>query len=311
VSDGADDTTDVASHVAVEIDRAWCDDVTAALADVAASSGDPDLDAVINRLDRVLDRWWTRREARLDVATVPLDDAVRAELVAALAGEELLPELAATAPVVVRTAALARLRMFARQLRALTDVGAPAMMLDAHRVHLARLLGELDPRAPRERDSTPLGGSVGDVAGNQVVDVNTWLDRMLVAAVVDAPSVGLGDAFGQRPEAKSFLAGNGEAPAVSVRVWPGLVTLGVNPDLAFWASPAIALPHRIEVPAVPPALVAAESSGPITYAVAGDVLDAALVPELAERARGLAKDRALLSFVWLATDSAGPWRPLG
>lgn len=304
MSDGDDDTADVAAHVAVEIDRAWCDDVMAALADVAAGSE--------GRLAVVLARWWQRREARLDVATLALGDDVRAELVAALAGEELFGELAATAPAVVRAGALAALRRVAPRLASLVAIDAPGVILDGQRVIVARLLAELDPRAPREHEPTPPVGVTGDAAGNDVVDLHAWLDRMLAAAVVDAPSVGLGEAFGARPEAVAFQAGgNGAARAVSVRIWPGLATLAVNPDLAFWASPAIALPHRIEVPTVPPALVAAEASGPITYAIAGDAVGEALVPALAERVRGLAKDRALLSFVWLATDSAGPWRPLG
>jgi hypothetical protein len=85
----------------------------------------------------------------------------------------------------------------------------------------------------------------------------------------------------------------------------------VHPDLTFWASPAIALPRRIEVPTTPPRLVAAESSGPITYAVAGDAPGDGLLPELARRVAGLGPDRALLSFVWLSTETAGPWRPIG
>lgn len=327
MEDGADGTTDVASHVAVEIDRAWCEDVTAALADVAAarpevaSSGSNDRDLALpfalaasggeGKLAVVLERWWRRREARLDVATVPLGDADRAQIVASLADDDLFADLASTAPAVVRTGALVSLRRVAPRLARLAAIGAPGAILDGQRVIVARLLAELDPRAPREHEPTPAIGMAADAAGNEVVDLHAWLDRMLAAAVVDAPSVGLGDAFGERPEAVAFLAGNAAAPPVSVRVWPGLATLTVRPDLVFWASPAIALPQRIELPTTPPALVAAESSGPITYAVAGDTLGDALVPSLAERARGLARDRALLSFVWLDTESSGPWRPVG
>ena len=43
----------------------------------------------------------------------------------------------------------------------------------------------------------------------------------------------------------------------------------------------------------------------------GDDPGPALVPTLAQRVRDLARGRALVSFVWLATDSAGPWRPIG
>jgi hypothetical protein len=310
-----EDGVDGATHVAVEIDRAWCDDVAAALTAVVAGE--------VARLDVVLARWWQRREARLDVATVELDAEVRGELVAALAGDDLFADLAASSPPTVRTDALARLRRVAPRLAALTGIGAPAIILDRQRVVCAQLLAELDPRAAREPVIVPEVGTTVDAGGEEVVDLHGWLGHMLLAAQVDAPSVGLGDAFAARPEAVAFLAGTGgggdgggaDDAAVTrpppVRIWPGPVTFAVRPDLAFWASPAIALPHRVEVPGEPPSLVVAESSGPITYAVADDAPGDALVPELAARVRGLGRDRALLSFVWLTTDPAGPWRPLG
>jgi hypothetical protein len=214
----------VASHIAVEIDRAWCDDVTAALAEVAA--GDE------GKLAVMMARWWQRREQRLDVATTALGDALRAELTTALAGESLFADLAATAPAMVRTGALLSLRRAAPRLARLAEIGAPGVILDGQRVIVARLLADLDPATTREHEPTPEVGVTVDAAGNEVVDLHAWLDGMLAAAQVDEPSVGIGDAFGARPEAIAFLArsraavdasrdGTPRASSVpEVRVWP-------------------------------------------------------------------------------------------
>ena len=200
------------------------------------------------------------------------------------------------------------MRRAAPRLARLVELDAPMIILDRERETCARLLDEIDPKARREAAPVPEVGTVEDAGGLEVVDLTLWLDRMLAAAQVDAPNVGLGDAYGDRPEAQAFAAGS--AKINCVRVWPGLSTLAVRPDLAFWASSAIALPRRVEVPLSPPALVAAEASGPITYAFAGDVPGPGLLQALADRMRDLAPTRALLSFVWLAHANAGPWRPL-
>ncbi len=261
---------EVASHVAFEIDRAWCDDAQGALDAFAVGEE--------TKLAVVLGRWWRAREARVDAATVALDAEARGAIVKALedGGDGLAAELAATAPAVVRRDALLQLQRVAPRLARLIAVSAPEIILDRQRVVCAQHLAELDPATRREQVPVPEIGTTLDAGGVEVVHLRLWMDRMLAAAHADGPDVGSGELDDAQRESAAFV-----------------------------------LPRRFEVPGTPPRVMVAESSGPITWATAGDVPGEAVAPALAARVRGLGRDRALVSFVWMANDSAGPWRPIG
>lgn len=181
---------------------------------------------------------------------------------------------------VVRTHVWARLQERAPRLERLEQLGAPAIILDRERAVCARLRAELDPAVARTPEPPPSIGTTPDAAGHEVVDLTAWFDAMLRAAHAGRADLGTGEIA-----AEADVDTTVPAP----QVWPGMSTFAHLPALPLWTPPGPALPHRFEVPTEPPQLVVAESSGPVTYALDGA--------------------GARVSFVWLETEAAGPWRP--
>lgn len=284
-----------ASHIAFEAERAWADDVIAALAA-------PDGEA----LAAVLARWWARRDERLEAARLALSPREREHL-----RDQLEPEhhgALDAVPATVRAAALHRVRLSAPMLQQLRELNAPAIVLGNQRATIAAQLAQLDPSSPWSSEPVPVLPRLPpeDEGGPERVDLHAWLDLALHAAQADAHEVGLGARFDVTPEAQAFHGHAGDSPPRPPMAdgWQQ-TTFAMVPDLAFWSSPRIVLPRPLALP--DGRLVVTEAGGPVSVAFAGDRVAAALDGGLASRVRALAPDRVLISFVWLETDPAGPW----
>lgn len=299
----------VAEHVAFVAERAWVEDVQRVFASDTADMVPP--------ATEVLARWWQARNARLDAALLTFTAELRAELSRALAADRELQARLPAAGTSVRRVASAGLERVAPRLSHLRALNAPAVVLDRQLRTCAEALDALDPRAPWQSPAPPSTGTLRDsVSGKEVPDLHAWLGNMLSAAHADRANVGLGVAFDTTPESVQFqqqtTATLPEPPS-----WAGFeyTTMSVQPDPTFWCSPRVTLPHLLCARAdaeygQPGRWVVAESSGPVSYALAADRdgLPSSLHAALAAVAARLNDDEALVSFVWLATPTSGPWR---
>jgi hypothetical protein len=281
-----------ATHVAFVAERAWLADLLDVIA--AGEAAAPE------RVAAVLARWWSAREERLAARTVAWDaDAERAAL---------------------RAEGLARLRRAAPFVRRMIELRAPEVVRAGTAARCRAALDALDPAIAWPATPPPEIGTTTDAITDaahargehsiEVIDLHLFAEHMTRAAHAGRPSVGLGEAFGATPEARRF-ADDGALGAPPPPAYPGLEwrVLAARCDLAFWASPRVALARTLAVPGAPPRILAFESSGLVTYAMQGDAIGAAVDESLRRAVAGLGPDDALVSFVWLDTDPAGPWIP--
>ena len=296
-----------ATHIAFETERAWITDVMRVL--------ERGTEASLDDATAVLERWWASREARVAAWTTELGAIQRGELVAALAAAPALAARIADAPPVVRAAPLAQLRERAPRYARLVELRSPPVVVEGTAAGIAAAITALDPAAawidepppPLGITTSPLPEDAADDEHNlEVVDLHRFVESMLRAAAAARAERGLGPAMQATPEAARFAAGGG-SPAPPA--YPGVEwrMFSMNPDLGFWLSPRIALPRRLDAPGGQ--LLVTESGGPVTYALHGDAAPAELDPAFAACVADLAPDHALVSFVWLDTDPAGPWSP--
>jgi hypothetical protein len=302
-----------ATNVAFVAERAWLVDLLDVIA--AGEAAAPE------RVAAVLARWWSAREERLAAWAMTWDaGAERAALVADLASEPGLAARLASAPAVVRAEGLARLRRAAPFLRRMIEIRAPEVVRAGAAARCRAALDALDPAIAWPATPPPEIGTTTDAITDaahargehsiEVIDLHLFAEHMTRAAHAGRPSVGLGEAFGATPEARRF-ADDGALGAPPPPAYPGLEwrVLAARCDLAFWASPRVALARTLAVPGAPPRILAFESSGLVTYAMQGDAIGAAVDESLRRAVAGLGPDDALVSFVWLDTDPAGPWIP--